>query len=241
MWVDVACGLLLMVFALLGWMRGLFSQAWSVAALVGSYLIADPVLGFFRTQTRIGPDDSLLGEWILKVATGLGVYLVLLLCGYGLEKLLVERFKVISVSNRVLGASLGATKGSLAVVVALWVMLFLVPRSVDSTGNLKGGTFQQELYASKAAALVSAYNPCNLLLLARLRPYLPAEVTGSARPASKPPKGVAASDQFMSLLNDKAFLAAYQERRFMDILKNPAFRGFVADQKLLESLEKLPR
>lgn len=234
MWVDVGAGLFILIFAILGYSRGLFSQAWSVASLLASYFAADPALAFVQTRVGLGRDDSLLGEWILKLVVGLAVYILLLMVGYGLEKLLVERFKLISTGNRLLGSLLGIVKGGLAVLVSIWVLLFFV------SGSHAGGMdLQLQLDASRLASRVGPYNPCNLLLLARVRPYMPQAITGAEKAPVNPPATVGKSPTFKALLADNDFLNAYKERRFVDIIQNERFHAFAADNALLSALEKV--
>lgn len=234
MWVDVGAGIFVLIFAILGYSRGLFSQAWSVASLVGSYFAADPALAFVQERVGLGRDDSLLGEWILKLVVGLAVYILLLMLGYGLEKLLVERFKLISAGNRLLGSALGIVKGGVAVLVSVWVLQFFMVGAHSGAADL-----QAQLDGSRFASRIAPYNPCNLLLLARVRPYLPQEVTGAPKPPVSPPASVGKSTTFKALLSDNAFLMAYKDRRFVDIIQNERFHAFAADGTLLQALEKV--
>lgn len=238
MWVDLAAGLCVLIFAALGYSRGLFSQAWSVGALIGSYFASDPAFRFVQTRVGLGVEESLLGEWILKLVVGLAIYILLLMVGYGLEKLLVERFQLVSAGNKFLGGVLGLMKGSAGVLVALWVLLFFVAGSGEAEAGDASVQLHEQLESSRLAAAASPYNPCNLLLLARLRPYLPQEATGSARAPVAAPKAVAKNETFQAVLKDSSLMTAYKERRFVEIIRNPTFHRFVADTQLLAALEK---
>lgn len=234
MWIDIIALVSVFLFALLGYSRGLFSQAWSVASLVGSYWGATPALELVRAQIQSGADDSLLGEWILRLVVGLALYILLLMVGFGVEKLVVERFQLISVGNRMLGAVLGALKGTGGVLIALWLLLFFAGATLRSDGDLAA-----QLNGSRVAAWVGPYNPCNLLLLARVRPYLPKEFTGSAQPPVKPPKTIASNETFKALVADQALGVALRERALWQIMQNPTFHRFVEDRSLLDALEKV--
>lgn len=229
--IAVVCGLVLM--AVLGYMRGLFSQAWSLGALVLSFLGARPVLAFLEARFAWAHRESLLGDWLYELGTGVVLYILLLVIGYILEKLLVERFKIISAGNRVLGAVLGFVKGGAGVLLLLWIVLFFNHLSPSKDGALK-----QSMGSSRVATLVAPYNPLNLLLLARIRPYLPNDVTGSKRPPIAPPAEVKAREAFAKLVTDQAFLEAYREHEFTKILMNPSFRTLVQDAVLLKALEQ---
>ena len=233
MWVDIGVLVLLVVFTLLGYARGLFSQAWSLAALVASFIGAQPAFDLLAPRFGWGTRDSFLGDWVIKIVLGIILYVLLLVLGYILEKRLIERFKLVSAGNRVFGAGLGLVKGVVGVVIALWLLTFvthLMPQ--------RQTPWRAQLEASTSADLVARYNPLNLFLLARVKPYLPKKVTGSARDPVTPPKAVAERSSFKALLADEAFLEAYREREYLKILLNPAFQRLVADTSLLAALEK---
>ncbi len=260
MWIDIAALGFVAVFAVLGYVRGLFSQAWSLGALIVSFFAADPVLRLLRSRLE-GGEDSLLGEWILKLVVGLVLYVGLLVLGFVLEKLLVERFKLVSAGNRVLGATLGVVKGGIGLVLAIWLATFFLPvffpgqastpdrstgqkapaardagpANVGASGQV---TLNTQLASSRVAGWVAPYNPLNLLLLARVKPYLPSLATGRERPPVKPPRSVEKNEVFKNLLADGAFIEAYRSRSYLDIIRNPSFHQFVQDRSLLDALER---
>ncbi len=233
MWVDIGVLVLLGIFALLGYARGLFSQAWSLAALVAAFVGAQPAFDALAPRFGWRDSDSFLGDWVLKVVLGVVLYVLLLILGYILEKRLIDRFKLLSAGNRIFGAVLGLIKGAIAVVVALWVATFLAhlapPRETP---------WRTQIHTSVSARLAGRYNPLNLFLLARVKPYLPKEATGRERSPVKPPEAVAKRSSFQALLADQAFLEAYRKRDYLDILLNPAFQRMVTDYTLLNALEK---
>lgn len=232
MWVDIAVLVVLAIFALLGYFRGLFSQAWSLGALVVSFLGAHPVFEFLHTRFGFGSKDSLLGPWVLTLATGACLYVGLLIIGYIIEKLLIERFKLISAGNRLLGGVLGLIKGGVGIVVVLWLVSYFVIVTGTRESELK-----TQLTTSRVAGVVTRYNPMDLLLLAMVRPYLP--VAGSTHPPVAIPDSIKKKyPAFEELVGDEAFRAACDSRDYVAILKNKHFQAFARNKDLLEALEK---
>ncbi len=233
MWLDISVGVLLIVFTLLGYARGLFSQAWSLGSLVAAFLGAQPLFELLHARFGWGAGESLVGDGVIKLVIGIVLYILLLVVGYVLEKRLIERFKLVSAGNRVFGAILGFLKGSLGVVIVLWVVTFVAHLTPS-----RQAPWRQQVEQSVAAGLVERYNPLNLFLLARVKPYLPRSATGSASEPVVPPAAVAQRASFKALLADEAFLEAYRERDYLQIVLNPSFQRLVADGALLQALEK---
>jgi len=130
MWIDVAVLAIVALFTAFGAKRGLFSQAWSLASLVVAFIIAGPV--FQQVALRLGSsrDDSILGEMVLKLITGVVLYILLLGVGYLIERIVVNRFTIVVATNRIMGGLLGMVKGAGGAIVALWILLFAVPAAV---------------------------------------------------------------------------------------------------------------
>ncbi len=233
MWIDIAAIVLLVIFTLLGYARGLFSQAWSLGSLIAAFVGARPLYTFLHGRFGLGSDDSLLGAWLVQLLVGVALYVVLLVLGYLLEKALVERFKIISAGNRVLGGLVGLVKGTAGVVVALWLIGFIALMSPS-----RSSPWREQLAQSQTATWTAPYNPLNLFLLARVRPYLPRSATGSSREPVTPPSSVAERSSFKALLSDQAFLEAYRERAYFQILLNPSFQRLVLDTELMQQLER---
>ncbi len=232
MGIDIGVLVLLGIFTLLGYARGLFSQAWSLGSLVASFLGAQPAYDILASRFGWRTSETFLGDWFIKIIIGIALYVLLLILGYILEKRLIERFKLISAGNRVFGALLGLIKGSVGIVIALWILTF-----VNNLTPPRGTPWQTQIASSVSAELVGRYNPLNLFLLARIKPYLPKEATGLARDPVKPPKTFADNSSWQALLTNQAFLDAYRERDYVKILLNPAFQRMMTDYALLHALE----
>lgn len=253
MWIDIAVVALLAAFTLYGYLRGLFSQAWSIFSLIGSFFGAGPALALIRDTMGLGPDDSWLGEWVMRLLVGLGLYVLLLAFGYLIEKKFLEKVRVLSFGNRFLGVVFGLVKGGILAVVILWIAIFIGPALAGAKSgsplpfgstnpfpaDAKQSIVLTQLSTSKVAGVIAPYNPLNLLLLARLRPYLPQEATGGSRTPVKAPKTLTSRETFRTLIADKEFIQAYRERRYFQVLTNASFHRFVQDAALIEALRAI--
>ncbi len=227
MFIDIALVTLALGLGIMGFFRGLFSQAWGMAALALAFFGAEPLLAWSGAPQLFGAEgEGPFGIFMMRLLAGLGLYIGALILGRIVEFVVIERLSLLKAGNRVLGGSLGGVKGALIAVILLFIGLFVLSHSDNiSTRTLK------EVNQSVAVREFGGYNPLNLLFLNRIRPYLYRDGN-----ASKPlPKGVT-FPAMTDLMADPAFVEALAKGDMEAILMNPAYQKAMAEIGLTQGL-----
>ena len=231
MFVDVAVGVLVVALAILGFVRGLFSQAWGLGALLGAWWATPRVIQLIQGTAGFPEEPTtVFGGFLLGLGVGFALYLALILIGRLIEVVLIEQLKLISAGNKVLGGLVGMAKGALLTVMALWMVQFAATYLFDEEPALI-----DQLRQSYVAQEVGGYNPLNFIYLNRLKPYIPAETGEEARPL---PEKVA-TPELERLVADEAFAQAVHERDYLAILSNPSYQGALGDPRVARRLNSL--
>lgn len=153
--VDMFCVLVVLLFLVLGLFSGFLKQAVRLAALLGAFLLASPVLGWVRGRLS-GVLDVERVPWnmLLPVLAWVAAYFALLLAGLLLLRVLRGAAPAVSGPDRALGGLLGMLKGGLIVYVAVTVVLFF-EKPLESI-SLEAS---RDLRRSRVAAVVKEGNP----------------------------------------------------------------------------------
>ena len=136
-WIDLSLLLVLVLFGLRGYFRGLFREVFSLAGLVLGFMVAvrynEPMAGLVRTYWAASP---LLLKGVAFVAAFFLVYFILNLVGWALHR--SEKILLLHTVNRVGGVAIGVGKGAaiMALLVVLLASASWVPHSTrDRLGD----------------------------------------------------------------------------------------------------------
>lgn len=231
MFIDAALALFLALLTLLGFLRGLFSQAWGLGALGVSLWGARPLTVWFQARMGGGGGETHLFEsFLVELGVGFLLYVGLILLGRVLELLIFEKAKLLSAGNRVLGAILGLAKGVVLGIGLVWLGQFSAVYLLQASPPVVA-----QLGESRVVRWVGGYSPLNLIYLGRLRPYMAGV---SAREPKALPKAVA-SPALEAMVADEALAAAINAKDYQAILTNPAFRAAMGDPRITSQLNQL--
>ena len=181
-----------------------------------------------------GEDTSMVAIFLGKAGVVVVVYVALLYIGMQVSQSLSAQDIVLSESKS-MGGVAGALQGAIIGMMTLWFLSYLFLRLVEDEDMF----MQEQLEHSRVTQVADRFNPLNLLLLMKVDPYLPQDVTGSKRPHQRPPLPIAQNSSFKGLLSDTSFVNAYQQRRYMRILRNRSFQTFARDRSLIDNLDKV--
>jgi len=118
----------IVLIAILGFIRGVISQAMSVVGLIAAYMFSGRLSEFAvdRIAQEMGSSQSYARPFAILWAAIL-IYIGCRLIGFGIEKLLVNQSDSLKALNRVGGGFLGAIKGCLILMIGFYI-LRLVPQ-----------------------------------------------------------------------------------------------------------------
>ena len=228
--IDIAMVVLAFGLGLLGFFRGLFSQAWGIAALALAFFGAEPLLEWSAAPQLFGAEgEGPFGIFMMRLLAGLVIYISALILGRLVEFVVIERLSLLKAGNRVLGGLLGGLKGALMAIILLFIGLFVLSHS-DEVAPVA----ITQANESVAVREFGGYNPLNLLFLNRLRPYL-----FKGGEAAKPLPKAVTSPAMLTLMEDPAFVEALAKGDMEGILLNPAYQRAMAEISLTRGLAHL--
>lgn len=126
--IDLILVGFIVLIAILGFIRGVISQAMSVVGLIAAYMFSGRLSEFAvdRIAQEMGSSQSYARPFAILWAAIL-IYIGCRLIGFGIEKLLVNQSDSLKALNRVGGGFLGAIKGCLILMIGFYI-LRLVPQ-----------------------------------------------------------------------------------------------------------------
>ncbi len=161
--IDLLAVALVVGMATLGWFRGLISQVVTIGAAVALWLTADQWAGPVGDQLVFLGDAWAEHGFLRRMTAGLLLYFAIVLAVLIVERLVVQKFGPLKLSNHWLGAVLGGAKGVVYGAIAIWIVqtiaLWEMPPDEEPPGWLT---------ESRAAATVAPYNPVRLFSLQEL-------------------------------------------------------------------------
>lgn len=159
MTIDAIVGIIIVVFGLLGWMRGAIRQIIQLCALL-AVIIAAPTLGrsMPSLMRSVGihlpePIAALAGLLLAALLLFVGVSLAGTLLVYALRP--KPRVPALSRANRLAGCLLGAAKGTVAAVVGLSILVSVPERATDGWP----GWARDGMHSSTCIYWVRRWNP----------------------------------------------------------------------------------
>jgi uncharacterized membrane protein required for colicin V production len=116
------------LIAILGFIRGVVSQAMSIFGLIAAYFFSTQLSNFFvdRIAHEFGSSQNYARPFSVLWAAIL-IYIVCRLIGFAVEKILINQSGSLKTLNRVGGGLLGAVKGCLILIIGFYI-LRLVPK-----------------------------------------------------------------------------------------------------------------
>lgn len=126
--IDLILVGFIVLIAILGFIRGVVSQAMSVVGLIAAYVFSAQLSEFAvdRIAQEMGSTQSYARPFAILWAAIL-IYIGCRLVGFGIEKLLVNQSDSLKALNRIGGGFLGAIKGCLILMIGFYI-LRLVPQ-----------------------------------------------------------------------------------------------------------------
>ena len=127
--IDIILIAFIGTIAIFGMIRGVVSQAMSIAGLVAAYFFSASLSNHIvaKIASVMGSSEVYARPFAVLWAAIL-IYIGCRLVGFGIEKLLVDRSDSLKAMNRIGGGVLGAVKGMLILILAFYI-LRLVPQN----------------------------------------------------------------------------------------------------------------
>jgi membrane protein required for colicin V production len=147
-WIDLALGLVLLISALVGVMRGLVLEVLSLLGWVVSYVVAQMLAPVVSSIIPIGAPGSALNHAAALIVSFIAVMIVWTLLVKLIRALL--HATPLQMVDRVLGAGFGLLRGGVIVLlIATVVMLTPMSRARAWQQSLGAAWLAQALYAFK--------------------------------------------------------------------------------------------
>jgi uncharacterized membrane protein required for colicin V production len=161
--IDLIALTFVVLLAVIGWYRGLISQAATIGAAVGLWFTTDLWAGPVGDQLAFLGDAFAEHGFLRRMTAGLLLYFAIVLGVMIVERLVVQRFGPLKLSNHWAGSCLGAAKGVVYGAIAIWTVqtIALWEKQPDEEPPAW-------LSESKAAAFIAPYNPVRLFSLQEL-------------------------------------------------------------------------
>jgi len=152
--LDTVIIVLVVIFTLIGLLRGLIPQLFNLAGLVLAYFLASPLGALLEgifPKLGFGPTAAHLSSLILA---GLIVYFAVVLVGHFINKQVKEAGNGLNWRNRMWGGIIGLVKGIL-IALAILFIIDAIPRQLPA-GE---GSQQQPLSTSPLLKAAHRINP----------------------------------------------------------------------------------
>lgn len=249
--MDLTILIVVLIFGILGYLKGIVKQALDLVAIVLAYLLSAPVAQKitqdFVSKRQDSPDlvqeaQSLAPTVVYvtsRLITGLVVYIILRIVFRFLNRRLgFDQQGGMKPWNKKWGALLGGVKGLIAMFIFLCIVDGWPQAFAGKRPDLHAG-----LKESHAEWFVSELNP--------VRRFGIAERTRLLRLALKDPEAwEAAQDDptvrpilehpsVKQLMEDPEFVEAAQNRDLKAIFKNPNFKALFKDEELMTLLRQV--
>jgi len=116
------------LIAVLGFVRGVVSQAMSIVGLIAAYVFSEQlsVYGVEKIALAMGSSQEYAKPFAVLWAAVM-IFIACRLFGYLVEKFLVDQNDSLKMMNRIGGGFLGAIKGCLILIIAFYI-LRLIPQ-----------------------------------------------------------------------------------------------------------------
>jgi len=222
MYIDIICLALMSLLFVLGLISGFLSQVIKIAALVAACLLASPLSPYAKELLMKKMEvDSLFGDMLSLFLAWLASYVVLIIVGSIIARIIRGSSKSLKFLDRVLGGALGALKGALIVyLVVCAILMFREPlESIVPSEYL-------DLEESQVAAFAKDNN-----ILTRLD--LP-----SAESLKEIPAARNLGEIVNALGNEEQKEALARDPGVKKILRTPAFQKLKEDPELLRAVSE---
>lgn len=241
MYVDIICLALMALLFVLGVISGFLSQIIRIAALVAACLLASPLSPYAEDLLMKKIEvDSGLGHMLSLFLAWLASYVVLILIGAIVARIIRGSSKSLKFLDRVLGGVLGGLKGALIVYLAVCaILVFQKPLEKFISPDYL------ELKGSRLAAFARDNNILQRLDLpdaGKLSDVVSALANEKQRKTlARDPiiKKIQQTPVFQELLQDSDFTKAASEKNLGKILKNKGFQKAVNDPEIRKLLSEV--
>ena len=241
MYIDILFLALVGLLLVLGLISGFLSQILKIIALVAASLLASPLSPYARGLLANWVEvDTLFGDVLSLIVAWIGCYLVLVVAGKILIRLIRGSSTSLKSLDRILGGLLGGFKGALIVYLLVCVVLFF------------GKPLEQvvpaeylDLKDSRVAAFAKEFNVVSLLDLPdvdKLQELAAGFENDEKRKALLNDPGIRKIQQnpaFQNLIEDPEFKQALAGENIPEILQNKSFRDAINDPEIRRFLSKL--
>jgi uncharacterized membrane protein required for colicin V production len=240
--LDIVCLVFVAAFLVLGLLSGFLSQIVRIAALVGAFVLAHPASSYTKPLLTKWMDvDTLAGDLLSMFLAWVGCYIVLILAGTILVKIIKGSSESIKFLDRILGGGLGAAKGFLIVYVIACALVLLRDPLQELIPNK-----YLDFETSRLAAFAEEHN-----ILARIGiPDMDKlqELTQAFGDKHKRRvlvhdpaiREIRSNKAFQRLMKDRDFQKAVEQQQWSAIVNNKSFRQAINDpeiRKLLSTLD----
>lgn len=241
MGLDILCVALVATFLVLGLLSGFLSQIVRLAALVGAFLLAYEARAYTKPiLVKWMNADSLAVDLLSLFLGWLACYILIVLIGTVIARIIKHSSGSIKLLDRVLGGALGSAKGFLIVYLTACALVLLrepIERHVPKK--------YIDLQGSRLAAFAGEHNLFSRIgvpYLEDLRELTSAFGDRSKRSELRKDPAIRELEQnrsFQRLLNDPSFRQAVEEKQLSAILNNPSLRAAMNDPQLRGLLSSL--
>ena len=151
---DIASLAVTGLFLVLGILSGFLKQVVRIVALVGAFLLLSPLTNWIRGNLSGTIDvETFPGSLLTMGLAWLLGYLLILLAGMILVRILRGSSRTLSILDRILGGALGALKGALVAYFLICVLLLFEDPLREHVPELP-----RQLEASRVARFVRDHN-----------------------------------------------------------------------------------
>jgi uncharacterized membrane protein required for colicin V production len=239
--IDIVALLFLVLLTVLGWFRGLVAQIATLGAAVLLYLTrdlwADPMTAVLGAGVPTLADHPALGRLVAFVL----LFLAILILAFIIERAVIRKVGPLKLSNHWLGAVLGAVKGVVYAVLAVWLVEAVVLWEQEPEELTPGW-----LADSFVVQQVGPWNPVRLFSLKEVVEEAAERIrerreTGQEEPAEAEAEGsraeaIEGSPPVMTLISETAEQNGWSELSYRELATDPRVRQVLADPAVKDLL-----
>lgn len=233
----IVLGLIALAF-IFGVIRGIVSQVMAILGIVLAYFLA-PEWGHKISEvlkSELGC-SRFMADKASVLLVGAGIYILVRLTGYAIEKLLLKKIGEFKKLNRIGGGIFGAIK-CVAFLAVVFFFVALVPRD-----RVKG--FAPKLLESRTYRLAAEYNPMvNQSMLERMRGLRSlAQSPTQLKKLQKDPdfKKVMERHQLKDALTDKRFIQSLEDGDYEQLKHTENVEKLMKDDDLVKLIDRLQK
>ena len=131
--IDIILLTIVLLFGIWGFIRGAFSQAVSIVALIAVYFFSVPLsLKILPKAADFLGSSSAYARPFAVLWSAIMIFIAFKLAGFLIERVFIDQSDALKLMNRFFGGILGLVKGACVLIIAFYILL-LVPKETLRT------------------------------------------------------------------------------------------------------------